>query len=229
MKKLNSVLLSCLLAATSSVMAESLPQQPHISVSGVAQIQVKPDTVRIEFQSITVEKEADSAKKSVDQQVQQILSQLEKNGFEQSLLTRADIRLRPEFEYIEKKRTQVGIKAIRNLSYQLDDVSKVNVFLQMLVEADVSHVGQVHYALKDPLQWQLKARDLAVKDSISKALGLAESYQASLGKVYSIQYQANHVQPVLMRAMESDHVAPLYQNNQITINERVDTVFLLQP
>ena len=94
---------------------------------------------------------------------------------------------------------------------------------------DISNIGQINYALKDPLQWQIKARDLAVQDSINKAEGLAKSYHASLGNVYSVNYHNNNAQPILMRAMESDQIAPSYQNNQIEINERVEAVFLLNP
>ncbi|MEJ6122421.1 SIMPL domain-containing protein [Vibrio sp. 2-Bac 85] len=229
MKIINAILLSCLLTVTTSGQAATLPEQPHISVSGAAKIAVKPDTVRIQFQSIALENDADNAKQVVDLQVQQVLSQLQKNGFDQALLTRADVQLRPEYEYIEKKRTQVGIKATRNLSYQLDDVEKINKFLQILVKNDISNIGQINYALKDPLQWQIKARDLAVQDSINKAEGLAKSYHASLGSVYSVNYHNNNAQPILMRAMESDQIAQSYQNNQIEINERVEAVFLLNP
>ena len=227
MKIFNVLLVSCLVVVTPWVSASNLPEKAHVSVSGVAKIQVKPDTVKIEFQSIAVENDSDDAKREVDKQVQQILSKLQKGGFDQTLLKRSDLQMRPEYEYIEKKRTPVGVKATRNLSYQLGDVTKVNEFLQILVKSDISNIGQINYALKEPVQWQLKARDLAVKDSINKAKGLAKSYQTSLGEVYSIHYQTNNAQPVLMRMVESDQMVSNYQNNEITITEQVDAVFLL--
>ncbi len=227
MKIFNVLLVSCLVVVTPWVSASNLPEKAHVSVSGIAKIQVKPDTVKIEFQSIAVENDSDDAKREVDKQVQQILSKLQKGGFDQALLKRSDLQMRPEYEYIEKKRTPVGVKATRNLSYQLGDVTKVNEFLQILVKSDISNIGQINYALKEPVQWQLKARDLAVKDSINKAKGLAKSYQTSLGQVYSIHYQTNNAQPVLMRMVESDQMVPSYQNNEITITEQVDAVFLL--
>ncbi|WP_160060287.1 SIMPL domain-containing protein [Psychromonas sp. L1A2] len=227
MKIFNVLLVSCLVVVTPWVSASNLPEKAHVSVSGIAKIQVKPDTVKIEFQSIAVENDSDDAKREVDKQVQQILSKLQKGGFDQALLKRSDLQMRPEYEYIEKKRTPVGVKATRNLSYQLGDVTKVNEFLQILVKSDISNIGQINYALKEPVQWQLKARDLAVKDSINKAKGLAKSYQTSLGEVYSIHYQTNNAQPVLMRMVESDQMVPSYQNNEIIITEQVDAVFLL--
>jgi len=224
-----TVIASVLMGVSVISIADGLPSQPYISVSGSAKLQVQPDTVNITFQAMATENTAEDAKDRVDQQVQLLLSTLEANDFEESLLTRGDIRLRPEYEFIQKKQTQIGIKAVRNLSYQLDDVAKTNLFLALLVEADIANINNLHYSLQQPAEWQREARDLAVKDSIEKAQGLAESYQATLGKVYSIRYQSTNNQPVMMRSLEAKTTAALYQNNQITINERVDTVFLLAP
>ena len=229
MNLFNAALLSCLLAGTSVASAESLPTQPHIAVTGNATIKVEPDTVKIAFQSSAVQEDVSSAKSVVDKQVQQVLAQIKKMGFEQKLLIREDIRLHPEYEYIDKRRTQVGIKATRNLSYQLDDLTKIDDFLQILTDVNIATIGQINYTLKEPSKWQIKARDLAVKDSINKASGLAKSYQASLGKIYSIKYQSNNTQPIMMRAMESQsrQAAPNYKHNKIEVNERVEAVFLL--
>lgn len=215
--------------AASTSIADGLPSQPYISVSGISKIQVKPDTVKISFQAIATENSAESAKLVVDKQVQLLLSKLQENGFKESLLSRGNIQLRPEYEMIQKKQTQVGIKATRNLSYQLGDTTKTNLLLELLVEVDIANIGQFHYSLKQPDEWYQKARDLAVQDSISKAQQLAESYHADLGKVYSVRYQSNNSQPIMMRSAESSNTQALYQENQITINERVDTIFLLEP
>ena len=218
------------LSSVASVsIADGLPDLPYISVSGISKIQVKPDTVKVSFQATATENSAESAKLVVDKQVQLLLSKLQENGFEESLLRRGDIQLRPEYEIIQKKQTQVGIKATRNLSYQLDNISKTNLLLELLVEVDIAHIGQFHYSLKESSEWHQKARDLAVKDSINKAQQLAESYHADLGKVYSVRYQSNSSQPIIMRSAESSNTPALYQENQITINERVDTIFLLEP
>ena len=222
------VITTCLVSIASMSIADGLPSSPYISVSGVAKIQVKPDTVKLSFQATATENSAVNAKQVVDQQVQLLLSKLQANGFKEHLLIREDIRLHPEYDFIKKKQTQVGIKAVRNLSYQLDDTMKVNLLLELLVEADIANIGNVHYSLQQPIEWETKARELAVQNSIDKAEGLAKSYQATLGKVYSIRYQSNYNPPVMMRTLESKTTPDLYQNKKITITERVDTVFLLE-
>jgi len=224
---LKTIAASAFVAYSAFSIADGLPSQPYISVAGQAQFQVKPDTVNISFQAMATENSAESAKQAVDQQVQSILSSLHENGFEESLLVRGDIRLRPEYEFIQQKQTQIGIRAVRNLSYQLDDLTKTNLFLAGLVEADIANIGQLNYSLQRPTEWQKEARDLAVKDAIEKAQSLADSFQVSLGKVYSIRYQSNTNPPIMMRNLASKTTPALYQTNQITISDRVDTIFLL--
>jgi len=229
MKIFKIIVLGCLLTTASWSQASGAPQKAHISVSGIAKIKVQTDTVNISFQSVVTEKDSEQAKRKVDIQVNNILTKLKQGGFDNKRLVRSDIQLRPEYDYIGQQRISIGVKATRNLSYKLDDTNKLNAFLEILVENEISNIGQISYALKDPSKWQLKARDMAVKDSISKAKSLAKSYKASLGKVYSINYQGNEQQPVLMRAMRSEQNVPSYQNNEITITERVNTTFLLKP
>jgi len=223
------LIVAYLATVISPSIADALPSQPYISVSGISKIQVKPDTVKISFQATATENSAESAKLIVDKQIQLLLSKLKENGFKESLLNRGNIQLRPEYEMIQKKQTQVGIKATRNLSYQLGDTSDTNLLLELLVEVDIANIGQFYYSLKQPDEWQQKARNLAVQDSINKAQQLAKSYHAGLGKVYSIRYQSNNSQPIMMRSVENSNATALYQENQITINERVDTIFLLEP
>lgn len=229
MKNIKILLLSCLFFTFhSAANADAFPNKAHISVSGLSEIQVQPDIVTIQFQAVAIENDSNSAKNVVDGQVDNILSHLKTNGFSQALLTRSDIQLRTEYESIGQKPISIGVKATRNLSYQLDDISKLNVFLELLVKSDISNIGQINYALKAPKEWQMKARDLAVKDSIAKARNLAKSYKVSLGDVYSINYQSNNARPILMRAMSNQEASSSYQNNKITITEQVDAVFLLK-
>jgi len=221
------VIMTYLAVAASVSMANGLPSQPYISVSGISKIQVKPDTVKISFQLVATESSAEKAKLMVDQQMTLLLSKLEGKNFQEQLLNRGDIQLRSEYEVVHKKQTQIGIKATRNLNYQLNDLSKTNLLLDLLVEVEVANIGHFNYSLKETDKWHRKARDLAVQDAINKAKQLAESYQVGLGKVYSVHYQSGHNQPVIMRSVKTHNTPALYQENHITIDERVESTFLL--
>lgn len=213
------------------VVADPFPDAPYISVTGKASIEVKPDQVIIQFQATVVDKQADVAKSIIDQQVSDLLHNLEKSGFNPAKLESAKLYSRAEYEYHDKKRSLLGIRVTRHLSYRLTDVDKVNLFLTAVLESNIELIDALQYGVQSEEKWQLQVRGMAVQDSKQKAENLAELYQAKLGKIYSVNYQGNNIRPMMKQVMLADS-APAqssgYQLEKITISDRVSAVFLLR-
>ncbi|PKF63036.1 hypothetical protein CW745_06320 [Psychromonas sp. psych-6C06] len=220
------LLLSCLSFAS---LADSFPDEPYISVTGSASLAVDADQVIINFQPNALNHQGEVAKKQVDAQVATVISRLKNAGFSSDLIKSVSQASRPEYDYTNKKRNLLGVRVTHELSYRLTDISKVNQFLDVLLTAQVESISPLQYGLQNPSQWQQKVRQMAVLDSKQKAEDMAQLYEADLGKVYSINYQSNDVQPVYMRslAIESDAISVKPKN--ITLNDRVSTVFILKP
>ncbi|WP_372880826.1 SIMPL domain-containing protein [Psychromonas sp.] len=205
-----------------------LPDKPYLAVTGSAQVEVQPDQVLIQFKATAMQDTVEAAKQKVDLQVAALLLNLEKAGFEQSVLERGNISTREQYQYVQNQRTLQGISAARDLTYLLTDLSKVNQFLESVTAANINAIQQMHYGLQSPQQWLLKARQLAVQDSLEKAASLASAYQAKLDKIYSINYQQQHAQPIMMRAMSEKPGENSYQVNKIKISDQVQAVFTLE-
>ena len=183
MRIIQSLIIVVLAIFSAAAIANALPDDPHISVTGSATLEVKPDQVIIHFQAKALEQNATLAKQSVDQQVENLLINLPQAGFANEELQRANLQIREEYQYINKKRTLQGIRAVRELSYLLTDVSKVNLFLETVLAADIESIQQMQYGLQSPKKWQLEVRQMAIQDSQAKAANLAAAYQAKLGKI----------------------------------------------
>lgn len=226
--------LKCLIAVfvsvfSFSVLANGLPDEPYIAVSGTATLEVKPDQVLIQFQASALQPKGILAKEKVDQQVRSLFSSLKKAGFDGKELDSGDLYTRAEYDYHKEKRTFIGIRATRDLSYLLTDLNKVNLFLDTVLSSEIESIGSLEYGLQSPEQWQLKVRQMAVEDSLEKASVLAQAYQAKLGKIYSVNYQNSYPRPLMIRAMQDEMTATSYQKKTIKINDRVQAVFLLKP
>ena len=206
----------------------TLPDQAHLVVTGSAQIEAQPDQVVIQFKATSLAKIAGLAKQNVDQQVSALLINLEKSGFDQTALERGNINTREQYQYIKEQRTLQGIVATRDLTYLLTDLDKVNQFLESVLAANIDSIQQMHYGLQSPQKWLLKARRLAIQDSQEKAEYLASAYQAKLGKIYSITYQQQYAQPLMLRAMSEKTSADTYQVNKLKISDQVQAVFTLE-
>ena len=229
MRYLNFLTLAFISIFSIPAFANELPEEQHISVTGTATLDVKPDQVLIQFQATALESKGALAKQKVDQQVSTLLVNLQKAGFNSNELESAGLYTRAEYDYHNDKRTLLGIRATRDLNYLLTDINKVSQFLDIVLEAKIDLIDELQYGLQSPDEWQLKVRQMAVEDSMEKASGLAKSYKAELGRIYSVNYQNSYPRPLMMRAMQDEMAATTYQVKTIKINDRVRAVFLLKP
>lgn len=230
MSRFNYLILAFITAVSFSVSAGSLPDQAYISVTGVASLQVSPDQVMIRFQAKALDKEAKQAKGKVDKQVEMLMTNLQQAGFSLAILERADLYTGAEYTYDKQKRTLVGIRATRDLTYLLTDLNRVNQFLDVLVDSGIESISSLEYGLQSPKNWQLKVRAMAIADSKEKSASLVKAYNAKLGNIYSINYQNSHARPMLMRSMQDERAKTnTYQAKKINLTDRVQTVFLLIP
>ncbi|MFT6985134.1 MAG: hypothetical protein ACJAT7_000941 [Psychromonas sp.] len=212
-----------------SSLADSIPDAPSISVTGSAELEVTPDQVIIKFHASAIEPSGTLAKSRVDQQVSTLLANLKKAGFNSEKLESADLYIRAEYDYQKDKRTLLGIRATRDLTYLLTDINKVSHFLDALLSANIDSIEPLQYGLQSPDAWQLKVRLMAVDDSMEKGSVLAQAYKSELGKIYSVNYQDSYSRPVMMRTMQSEMAATTYQIKKIKLSDRVQAVFLLKP
>ncbi|WP_438405224.1 SIMPL domain-containing protein, partial [Aeromonas hydrophila] len=100
-------------------------------------------------------------------------------------------------------------------------------------------VSQIEYGLKSPQVIKEQARLNAVEDAKTKAESLAKAFGMKLGKVYSVEYRnaspitaysrnVNVVQAMEMAAPEPDMAESNSQQQQITVSDNIEAVFLLE-
>ena len=133
MRYLNCLIVTITAVFSLSVWADELPTQQHISVTGTATLNVKPDQVLIKFQATALESTGEVAKQKVDRQVSDLLVNLQKDGFKKSSLESATLYTKVEYDYQKDKRLLLGVRATRDLSYLLTDINKVNQFLDLVL------------------------------------------------------------------------------------------------
>lgn len=212
-----------------SSFAGSLPDDPYVSVTGKAVLEVKADQVIIQFQATSLNKSGEAAKKEVGKKVSALLENLKDLDFSGDYLESVSQFTRPEYDYKKNKRTLLGVRVTHEMSYRLTDINKANEFVDMLLSTKIESISPLQYGLQAPEQWQAEVRKMAVLDSKQKAKDLALLYDARLGNVYSINYQGSNPKPVQMRAMAMESDAVNVEPKKIMVRDSVQTVFILKP
>jgi uncharacterized protein YggE len=212
-----------------SAMASPFPDEPYVSVAGNASLEVKADQVIIQFKATSLNASGEVSKKEVDKKVADLLENITVAGFSVDYVESVSQFTRPEYDYKKKKRKLLGVSVTHEMSYRLNDISKANQFVDILLTTKIDSISPLQYGLQTPDQWQAEVRKMAVLDSKQKAKDLALLYDARLGKVYSVNYQGNYSRPVLMRAMAMENDSVNIEPKNIVVQDSVQTVFILKP
>ncbi|WP_176452841.1 SIMPL domain-containing protein [Aeromonas sp. A35_P] len=225
------------LVISAPLFALEVPQAPHLVVSGYAEQKAEPDMLTLNVSVTALEKQGIKAKQQVDGKVAAFFGQLEGLGIKRTDVEAGNLVISPEYQYPQNKKPElVGYRAQRQLAVKLYQLDKLSELMDTALKAGLESVSQIEYGLKAPQAMKEQARLGAVEDAKSKAESLAKAFGMKLGKVYSVEYRNNTPMPVYSRALKvaamaapaAEMVDNSYQQQQITVTDNVEAVFLLE-
>lgn len=208
--------------------------QPHINVTGVSQIEVKPDTANISISVSVVKPKAIEAKEAADHAVANLMKRLTKFDLKKGDITSANLNLSTEYRYPPKQERQlVGFRASRDIKLSVSNLDKISKILDESIKSGVNQVNSINFSVKDKNKYLEEARALAIKDAKVKARALAKGFDSKLAGVWEIRYQNMQPseRPVFKERMMFSSAAATdngYQNSKITFSDRVQVVFLIK-
>lgn len=224
------------LVVSAPLFAIEVPQAPHLVVSGYAEQKAEPDMLTLNVSVTALEKQGIKAKQQVDGKVAAFFGQLEGLGIKRTDVEAGNLVISPEYQYPQNKKPElVGYRAQRQLAVKLYQLDKLSELMDTALKAGLESVSQIEYGLKTPQAMKEQARLGAVEDARSKAESLAKAFGMKLGKVYSVEYRNNTPMPIYSRALKAAAMSPAadmmensYQQQQISITDNVEAVFLLE-
>ena len=242
MKAIISLIITTFFVVTFSPLSSansSLPNNRHIAVTGSAQVQAKPDIAMISMSVESTQKESLAAKQQVDFRVNQFLDGASKFNITEQDISASSIATQPKYTYVNNQQVLTGYKASRSLKVSLKDITKLNQFLDFALSAEINQINNIELKSSQELQLKAEATALAVKDAKSSGSELAQSFDAKLGRIYSInassstnygRYGANKsVENITFSQREADTTRPgKYLQENLIFTSSVSVVFDLE-
>ncbi|WP_375752570.1 oxidative stress defense protein [Vibrio sp. HN007] len=221
-------ILLAIASVASAPLIAATPDFAHIETSGYGEVVAKPDIAEFKVQVVESALNAEQAKKAVDRVVAAFNKRLMDSGVGRDRIKSTNIHLAPQYHYPKSGRSElVGYRASRQITVTIEDLSKLNDFLDKALGDGINRIDSVQLKVKDREKYQDQARLLAIKDANHKAKSLAEGFGGILGGVWKVSYQARNNQPV-MRAMAMDSASGTkigYQDTSITISDSVNVIY----
>lgn len=200
---------------------------PGLTVSGVGQVAVVPDMARITLGVTHRAEVAEDALSAVSQDVARILGVISAAGIAEKdlqttgfYLRRLDNRNRPR----ELEDAPAGFESGNLVTVRLRDIATVGRVISKAAEAGVNDIRGISFEMQDNRALLEQARQLAVKDAMTKAQQIAGAAGVDLGKVLRINEGGGGGGRGQMLAEASSRAAPI-QAGEVLTQASVTMVF----
>lgn len=216
-----------------SAYSASVPPVEGLHTSGAATLSVPAEMVVIRVSVSAKQKDALTAKQSVDQRVADYFDFLEKNGIEKKDIDTTNINTGADYVYTEKSGPRVsGYHASRDLKITLHQPEKLNDFLDGALKRQLNDINDIDFTVAHPEVYEEKVRQMAIQNAIDKAQSLAKGFGAKVGPAVSIKYitpvEEERWHYISYQAKSAKaQIASTYSAKDATFMDRVEVVFSL--
>lgn len=170
-----------------------------IEVSGKGILRVSPDTTRINFSLIAINKDYQEMMKEATIQFEELISIVEKCGFSKDELKTQTFNVQTIYETIETKdggyeQVFVKYKATHELYLEFAiNNQKLSMLLKEITDSSIKPELTILYTIKDIKVVKKNLLYLAIKDATNNALILTDAAEVKLEEVIKINYNEQQV------------------------------------
>lgn len=180
-------MLICLLFLWPHVLlAEVLPAERHIAVSGQGYVEAVPDIAIVHVSVEQLDSSLLQAKSKVDQITANTIKAVSSMGIKEEDIIASDIQASPQYDWTQNGQVYKGEHVSRTLSVTLRKVDLYSKLVHTLVKAGINRINHIELDFSNREQLQNKALENAIANVKEKARVIATAFGAKTGKVYKI-------------------------------------------
>lgn len=174
---------------------------PTISVSGSAEVTMKPDTAYFSITASFTEETTEEARAKVAEMIGSAADILT-SGFDVSTedLSTSYISASPEYQWKDDERILIGQKAVQTLEITLHDLDSIGPVYDRLMSLSGISISDVTLDKEDKSEEYRQARMEAVRDAYSKAEAFAQAAGIEVGSILSITDGTSYGTPLYRSA-----------------------------
>lgn len=180
MKALSGLVLMLLSSVSSLAVAQEF-NFPHVVTSGYGEVVATPDMAQFSVKVVEVTMNVEQAKENVDTVVSAFSQRLMESGVEKEQISSSNLYITPQYHYPKTGKAElVGYRAVRSVTVDVDDLSKLNQYLDIALQENINQVDDIELKVRDKEKYQQQARRAAIKDAQDKAQQLAVGFGKKL-------------------------------------------------
>ncbi len=211
-----------------SAFADSLPDVPHIVVSGEYEIRAVPDIVTLSLSIAETGFEVAQAQGSIETRSKKLLTSLEALGIAKEDISSAQLQITPHYNWNNSAQIYAGTEVSRTVEVTLRDLSRYDKLIRSIIDAGVAQIHSTRLSSSKEKKFREEALRGAIQDGLEKAQIMVAHLPEKIGPVYSIASQAAS-QPFLQARFQVAETAKqsAFEPGTILFTETLQIVFYL--
>ena len=208
---------------------------PTISVSGSAEVSMKPDTAYFSITASFTEETTEEARAKVSEMIGNAAEILTSEfGLSADDLSTSYISASPEYQWKDDERILIGQKAVQTLEITLHDIDSIGPVYDRLMSLSGISISDVTLDKEDKSEEYRQARMDAVRDACSKAEAFAQAAGVEVGSILSITdgtsygtplYRSANLMLASADAAYAEASPTVFYSGEITVSSSVSIVY----
>lgn len=208
--------------------AGSLPDVPHIVVSGEAELRATPDILTLSLSITETGFEVAAARDSIESRSIQLIHALAALDIAKEDISSAQLQITPHYNWNNKAQIYVGTEVSRSVDVTLRDLSRYDALIRSIIDAGVAQIHSTRLGSSKEKELRRQALAAAIADGMEKARIMVAPLPEQIGAVYSMAPSVSGA-PFLearykMAAMDSQSA---FEPGTILFRESLQIVFYL--
>jgi len=200
-----SFMMSQMLLLNAYAQKQCEEQPRYFSISGTAEVRVKPDRVTMVVGMMERSTDLSASKNKMAEVMKAIIAYSKQKGVEEKYIQTSHIAISPNYRYDNSDRLKlVYYEVNQSLSITLEDVDLYDQFIYDLLDMGVNTVSDIQFSSTEMRKYRDQARLQAVAAAKEKAQLLANAAGVKLGPVVNVT--------------EDNFVSPAYRMGAMGIN-----------
>jgi len=190
-----------------------------VTVQGHGSITMPPDQATLRFSISDKGRNLEMIKNKVGNVTSRFLEFAENLNIKKKNLRTTNINIFPEYTYIPKtgKRIFDGYKINRDITVNLENLTLLGQLMEGAINLGVNNINPPMFSSKNASGVNIKLHTLAMEDAKNKAIALATSTNATIGRAIDVNAVPISFQPMPteMRMRSADSAIMNEQNYEV--------------
>jgi len=170
-------------------LAGSLPDVPHIVVTGEYEIHAVPDILTISLGIADTGYEVAQAREDVEGRSKSLINTFQKLGIAREDINSSELQITPHYNWNNQAQIYAGTEVSRNIEVTLRNLSRYDELVRAIIEAGVARIYSTNLGSTQEKKLREEALRGAIADAMRNGAIMVEHLPEKIGPIYSISPQ----------------------------------------